>query len=582
MRPAARPKGGELPRRAGDLPRRRALRYNHGVRIDGSSAARAWLLCAAPFAASFGVPFAAPFAATFLMPFLGATARAQTDLGARLDEHLQRLVPWGLSGSVLVARNGRVVLAAGYGMADRGRGVSNTAQTQFPLGALGQQFTAIAVLQLVEQGRLALDDTLGARLDGVPEDKRAITLRQLLDHQSGLPDNVGDPLAAPESREDALARILGASLVFPPGSRAQESAAGYALLAAVVEKAAGIPFEQHLRASVLDRAGLSACLFAGDTRLERAPLARAMAEEREADSPARWPASWPLYGTGALFASVGDLYRFERALAPEVLLQPQSLEFFLDPPTGEWSGGMRVVLHELKEKLHLDVLTVAGKTLGELLDEPYNYPAWQQVIRPAAAPLQPVGALVVLRGNLAPDGSLLKRAAATPVLMNRTGRAVVFTSLADLAARIDSPDLDVTPDDFLVLQNAGPIGGPGMPEAGYLPIPKKLAGVKDMVRISDARMSGTAFGTVVLHVAPEAAVGGPLALVQTGDRIELSVDRRVLNLRVEERELARRREAWRPPVQPAVRGYLQLYQQHCQQAHLGADFDFLRGEPLGV
>jgi dihydroxy-acid dehydratase len=188
--------------------------------------------------------------------------------------------------------------------------------------------------------------------------------------------------------------------------------------------------------------------------------------------------------------------------------------------------------------------------------------------------------LVVLRGNLAPDGAILKRSAASPHLLNVTGRAVVFTSLADMTARVDSPDLDVRPDDILVLQNAGPIGGPGMPEAGYLPIPRKLAGVKDMVRISDARMSGTAFGTIVLHVSPEAAVGGPLGLVRDGDLIELSVDRRALNLLVNERELAARRAHQPPHPVHATRGYDWLYLNHVQQAHLGADFDFLRHESL--
>ncbi len=246
------------------------------------------------------------------------------------------------------------------------------------------------------------------------------------------------------------------------------------------------------------------------------------------------------------------------------------------------AGGMRVLLHELKHLLHLEERTVTGQTWREILDEPYTYPAWQRVIRSADAPLQPEGALVVLRGNLAPDGALVKRSAASQELMNRTGRAVVFDSLADMAARIDAPDLDVTPDDFLVLQNAGPLGGPGMPEAGYLPIPKRLAatGIKDMVRISDARMSGTAFGTVVLHVAPEAAAGGPLGLVRTGDQIELSVDRRELNLLVDEAELNRRRAIVRPPRPLPTRGYDLLYQQHCQQANLGADFDFLRPDTV--
>ncbi|MBK9746555.1 MAG: dihydroxy-acid dehydratase [Chloroflexi bacterium] len=257
-------------------------------------------------------------------------------------------------------------------------------------------------------------------------------------------------------------------------------------------------------------------------------------------------------------------------------------------PTGDYymedfyrAGGLPVVLQEIKHLLHLDALTVTGQTLGEQLAAvPYTYPAWQSVIHPAAKPLLAQGALVVLRGNLAPDGAILKRSAATPSLFNTTGRAVVFSSLADMSQRIDDPDLDVRPDDFLVLQNAGPVGGPGMPEAGYIPIPRKLTGVKDMVRISDARMSGTAFGTVVLHVSPEAAVGGPLGLVRSGDRIELSVDQRRLSLLVDDRELERRR-AEQPSVTPSGgRGYEWLYRSHIQQAHLGADFDFLRHEAL--
>ena len=244
------------------------------------------------------------------------------------------------------------------------------------------------------------------------------------------------------------------------------------------------------------------------------------------------------------------------------------------------AGGMPIVLQELKPLLNLDAQTVTGSTLREQLAEDYVWPAWQNVIRPASDPLQAKGAMVVLRGNLAPNGAILKRSAASPDLINKIGRAVVFTSLPDLAARVDDPDLDVTPDDFLVLQNAGPIGGPGMPEAGYLPIPKKLTGVKDMVRISDARMSGTAFGTIVLHVSPEAAVGGPLGLVRDGDMIELSVDKRELNLLVDDQELEARRAAL-PPRQPApARGYERLYFQSIQQAHLGMDFDFLRHEGL--
>ena len=255
-------------------------------------------------------------------------------------------------------------------------------------------------------------------------------------------------------------------------------------------------------------------------------------------------------------------------------------------PTGDYymedfyrAGGLPVVLQEIKPLLHLDALTVTGHTLGEqLATTDYTFPAWQQVIHPAAQPLLSNGALVALYGNLAEQGAVLKRSAATPALFNTTGRAVVFSSLGDLSQRIDDPDLDVQPNDFLVLQNAGPVGGPGMPEAGYIPIPRKLTGVKDMVRISDARMSGTAFGTVVLHVSPEAAVGGTLGLVRSGDRIELSVDQRRLSLLVDARELERRR-AEQPPISPPTgRGYDWLYRSHIQQAHLGADFDFLRYE----
>ncbi len=245
------------------------------------------------------------------------------------------------------------------------------------------------------------------------------------------------------------------------------------------------------------------------------------------------------------------------------------------------AGGMRVLLHELKPKLHLECMTVTGETLGDWLAGDYTHPAWQDVVFPSAKPLQEKGGLVVLRGNLCPDGAVLKRSAASPALMKHAGRAVVFASLDDLAERVDDEALDVKPEDILVLQNAGPIGAPGMPESGYLPIPKKLArqGVKDMVRISDARMSGTAFGTIVLHVAPEAAVGGLLGLVRTGDRIELDADARRLELKVDAAELERRRAAWRPPQLPGhdtTRGYLKLHLEQVEQAHLGCDLKFLR------
>jgi len=193
-------------------------------------------------------------------------------------------------------------------------------------------------------------------------------------------------------------------------------------------------------------------------------------------------------------------------------------------------------------------------------------------------PLSKQGGLVALFGSLAPNGAILKRSAADPKLFEKEGRAVVFTSLDDLAARVDDPGLDVTADDFMVLQNAGPRSGYAMPEAGYLPIPAKLAraGVKDMVRISDARMSGTAYGTIVLHVSPESAAGGPLALVRNGDRIGLSVSKRSLELAVPESELKSRKAAWKPPVGMPSRGYAKLYMEHVLQAEHGCDFDFLR------
>jgi dihydroxy-acid dehydratase len=241
------------------------------------------------------------------------------------------------------------------------------------------------------------------------------------------------------------------------------------------------------------------------------------------------------------------------------------------------AGGVGAVMRELKPLLHLDCMTVAGITLGEVLE---SHPAWvdRSVVKPLKEPLAKEGGLVALFGSLAPNGAILKRSAADPKLFEREGRAVVFSSLDDLSARIDDPQLDVTAEDFLVLQNAGPKSGYAMPEAGYLPIPQKLAraGVKDMVRISDARMSGTAYGTIVLHVSPESAVGGPLALVRNGDRIRLSVKSRTIDLAVPDDELRKRKVAWQPPVAPPTRGYAKLYMDHVLQAEHGCDFDFLR------
>ena len=242
------------------------------------------------------------------------------------------------------------------------------------------------------------------------------------------------------------------------------------------------------------------------------------------------------------------------------------------------AGGLGAVLRELKPLLHLECMTVAGETLGKRLAREEG--AWvdRAVIRPFSEPLAKEGGLVALFGSLAPNGAILKRSAADPKLFEKESRAVVFSSLDDLAARVDDAALDVTPEDFLVLQNAGPKSGYAMPEAGYLPIPSKLArsGVKDMVRISDARMSGTAFGTIVLHVSPESAAGGPLALVRNGDRIRLSVKKRRLDLLVGEPELAMRRAQLKAPAAPPKRGYAKLYMDHVLQAEQGCDFDFLR------
>ncbi len=244
-----------------------------------------------------------------------------------------------------------------------------------------------------------------------------------------------------------------------------------------------------------------------------------------------------------------------------------------------YAGGLGAVLRELKPLLNLDCLTVTGDTLGERLDQP-SEPADRKVISSAGTPLESKGGLVALFGSLAPRGAILKRSAADDTLFEKEGRAVVFSSLEDLAARIDDPDLDVTADDFLVLQNAGPTSPSGMPEAGYLPIPKKLSsqGVKDMVRISDARMSGTAFGTIVLHVTPEAAQAGPLALVRNGDRIRLSVENKTIDLLVDDQELDRRRAGYKSSARDAatLRGYDKLYAEQVLQADEGCDFAFMK------
>ena len=261
-------------------------------------------------------------------------------------------------------------------------------------------------------------------------------------------------------------------------------------------------------------------------------------------------------------------------------------------PSGEflmedfyYAGGIRGLMNQMKDHLDLRQINVTGGTLGESIKDQPVY--LDDVIKSLDDPLYHQGGTAILRGNLAPDGCVIKQTAADPKFHQHVGKAIVFKDYTDLNLRIDDPDLEVDENSVLVLQNAGPIGAPGMPEWGMLPIPKKLLekGVRDMVRISDCRMSGTAYGTCVLHVAPEAAVGGPLGLVKDGDEIEIDIQGRKIHLDVSEEELAKRKAVWSPPVYPATRGYTALYAKHVTQANEGADFDFLHAgdetpEPL--
>ena len=242
-----------------------------------------------------------------------------------------------------------------------------------------------------------------------------------------------------------------------------------------------------------------------------------------------------------------------------------------------YAGGLPVVMRTIGDRLHKDALTVNGKTIWDNVKDAECFN--REVIRPLDNPVSDNGGIAVLRGNLAPDGAVLKPSAATPDLMTHRGRAIVFEDIDDYKARIDEPDLDIEPEDIMVLKNCGPRGYPGFPEVGNMPLPAKLLarGVTDMVRISDARMSGTAYGTVVLHAAPEAAAGGPLALVRSGDMIEIDVAARRLHLDVADDELAARRDAWKPSPAQFERGYHHLYRNHVLQADKGVDFDFLVG-----
>jgi dihydroxy-acid dehydratase len=280
-------------------------------------------------------------------------------------------------------------------------------------------------------------------------------------------------------------------------------------------------------------------------------------------------------GRAGLTFDLAEFDKIGRDVPVLVNLKPAGEFFVEDLHAG---GGLPALWRRLGDKLDLSAATVNGETLGDVVA---RWPAYtdDDVIRPLHNPVHPSEAIAILSGNLAPQGAAIKLASATASLFKHEGPALVFDSLADLEARIDDPDLPVTPESVLVLRNAGPVGAPGMPEAGALPIPKKLGakGITDMVRISDARMSGTAFGTVVLHIAPEAAAGGPLALVRDGDIIRLDAPARKIELMVDDAELARRRTGWKPPPKPK-RGYTRLYVERVTQADKGCDFDFLAGE----
>ena len=242
-----------------------------------------------------------------------------------------------------------------------------------------------------------------------------------------------------------------------------------------------------------------------------------------------------------------------------------------------YAGGLPIVINELKNYLHNNALTVNGKTLGENNESPKCYN--REVIASIDSPLQKEAGIAVLKGNLCENGAIIKPSAATPALMKHIGRAVVFETMEDYHARIDDPNLDIDENSVIVLKGVGPVGYPGMPEVGNVDLPEKLLrkGIKDIVRISDGRMSGTAAGTVVLHVSPESSVGGVLALVQDGDMIELDVENRKLHLAISDEEMEKRRAAWKAPEPMATRGYVRFYIDHVQQAHLGADLDILQG-----
>lgn len=272
--------------------------------------------------------------------------------------------------------------------------------------------------------------------------------------------------------------------------------------------------------------------------------------------------------------NIEDFDKLSRQIPLIANLQPSGQYFMEDL---YYAGGLPAVMKELKEVLHTDAITVNGKTIGENTEVSVNYN--EEVITTTDKPFNTIAGFVILKGNLCENGAVLKPSAASPHLMQHTGKAVCFEDIEDYKARIDSEDLPVDTNSILVLKNVGPIGYPGMPEVGNMTLPKKILeqGITDMVRISDGRMSGTGFGTVVLHVSPEAATGSTLAIVQDGDTITLDVHKRILQLEISDEEITRRKQAWKPTHTQVTRGYVKLYQQHVQQAHLGADLDFLVG-----
>ncbi|HEX7124516.1 MAG TPA: L-arabinonate dehydratase [Thermodesulfobacteriota bacterium] len=354
----------------------------------------------------------------------------------------------------------------------------------------------------------------------------------------------------------AVAEAIGMSL--PGASSIPAADSGHARMAAAGRRAVELVWEDLRPGRILTRAafenGIAVAMAIGGSTNAIIHLI-AMARRAGAD------------------VGLDDFERLSRRVPVLANIRPNGDRYLMEDFF--YAGGLPGLMSRLSEHLHLDALTVTGRTLGEDLAAAAVYD--DDVIRPADRPVYPEGALAVLRGNLAPGGCVMKPSACDPRFLRHAGPALVFDDYPAMKAAIDREDLDVTPDHVLVLRNAGPQGGPGMPEWGMLPIPRRLVrqGVRDMVRVSDARMSGTSYGACVLHVAPEAYVGGPLALVRTGDVIALDVPARTITLQVPEAELARRRAGWRPPAPRFGRGYGWIFARHIRQADEGCDFDFL-------